>query len=174
MEETHAHRQRQQTLSHACHVGSHQQASAKARVTQPDERILAACRAAKIHDAIAALPDQYRTNIGSGGSQLSGGQKQRVSIARALVRAPRLLLLDESTSAMDASSEKAFQETLSKLHSSRSCTIVAIAHRMRTIRTADVIFLFDQGRIVARGTHDELIKTCSRYQAMISHQSLSA
>ena len=174
MEETHAHRQRQQTLSYACHVGSHQHASAKARVTQPDERILAACRAAKIHDAIAALPDQYRTNIGSGGSQLSGGQKQRVSIARALVRAPRLLLLDESTSAMDASSEKAFQETLSKLHSSRSCTIVAIAHRMRTIRTADVIFLFDQGRIVARGTHDELIKTCSRYQAMISHQSLSA
>ncbi|WFD18638.1 hypothetical protein MCAP1_000844 [Malassezia caprae] len=122
-----------------------------------DPRVVAACEAAHVHSTIEALPDQYSTDIGTGGSQLSGGQKQRVAIARALVRQPKLLLLDESTSAMDAASEQAFQETLRQLHEARTCTIIAIAHRMRTIRTADVIFLFDHGRVVARGTHAELM-----------------
>lgn len=139
-----------------------------------DGRITEACEAAHLHTAIQAMPDGYRTDIGASGSQLSGGQKQRLAIARALIRRPHLLLLDESTSAMDASSEQAFQDTLNALYQSRQCTIIAIAHRMRTIRSADMIFLFDQGRVIARGTHNELLAASPQYQAMIAHQSLDS
>lgn len=138
----------------------------------PDERVVQACKDAYVHDAIMDMPDQYDTNVGPGGSHLSGGQRQRISIARALVRRPRLLLLDESTSAMDATSEQAFQRTLMHLRESRQCTILAIAHRMHTIRMADQIFLFRNGRIAARGTHDELVQVSEQYRAMISHQAL--
>ncbi|WFD07214.1 hypothetical protein MVES1_002573 [Malassezia vespertilionis] len=139
---------------------------------EPDPRIVEACMQAHIHDTIMAMPEQYNTIVGPGGNQLSGGQRQRVAIARALVRKPKLLLMDESTSAMDAASEQAFQATLDELHSSRTCTIIAISHRMRTVRMADQIFMFDHGQIIAQGAHNELIQTCAQYQAMISHQSM--
>lgn len=138
-----------------------------------DPRIVQACKDANIHDVIEAMPDGYQTDVGPGGSHLSGGQRQRLAIARALVRRPRLLLLDEPTSAMDATSEQAFQNTLEELQRSHACTIITVAHRMRTIRMADHIVLFSHGRIVARGTHAELMQHCAAYRTMVSHQSVA-
>ncbi|WFD04546.1 hypothetical protein MOBT1_003257 [Malassezia obtusa] len=138
-----------------------------------DPRIVQACKEANIHDVITGMPDGYQTDVGPGGTHLSGGQRQRLAIARALVRRPRLLLLDEPTSAMDATSEQAFQNTLDALQSSHACTIVTVAHRMRTIRMADLIVLFSHGRIVARGTHAELMQSCAAYRTMVAHQSVA-
>ncbi|WFD36566.1 hypothetical protein MCUN1_003449 [Malassezia cuniculi] len=137
-----------------------------------DPRVVKACEDAHVHDAIMRMPDNYQTNVGSGGKQLSGGQRQRVAIARALAREPRLLLLDESTSAMDAASESAFQKTIEELRASRTCTIIAIAHRLRTIVEADQIFVFSHGKIVAQGNHAELYAKSEQYRAMVAHQSL--
>lgn len=142
--------------------------------SEVDPRIVQACKEANIHDVIIAMPNGYHTDVGPGGTHLSGGQRQRLAIARALVRRPRLLLLDEPTSAMDATSEQAFQSTLEALHKSRQCTILTVAHRMRTIRMADHIVLFSHGRIVARGTHAELMQSCAAYRAMVSHQSVGS
>ncbi|WFD00874.1 hypothetical protein MYAM1_003629 [Malassezia yamatoensis] len=137
-----------------------------------DIRIKQACIEANIHDAIVAMPNGYWTDVGPGGTHLSGGQRQRLAIARALVRRPRLLLLDEPTSAMDANSEQAFQSTLEDLQRSHSCTIITVAHRMRTIRMADEILLFSHGKLTSRGSHDELLQSCAAYRMMVSHQSM--
>ncbi|CBQ72309.1 related to multidrug resistance protein 4 [Sporisorium reilianum SRZ2] len=137
----------------------------------PDALVVEACKAAGIHDTIVRFKKGYDTLISS--SQLSGGQKQRLSIARALIRKPRLLLLDESTSALDSQSEQAFQQTLSSIRDKGECTILAIAHRMRTIKDADVIFLFDNGQVEAQGGYAQLIKQSDKFKAMVSYQSLN-
>lgn len=137
----------------------------------PDTLIIEACKAAGIHDTIIRFKKGYDTLISS--SQLSGGQKQRLSIARALIRKPRLLLLDESTSALDSQSEQAFQQTLSDIRAKGECTILAIAHRMRTIKDADVIFLFEGGELEAQGGYAQLIKGSDKFKAMVSYQSLN-
>ncbi|KAK7991059.1 hypothetical protein PG990_015339 [Apiospora arundinis] len=116
--------------------------------------IEAACRLANIHDTI-----------------LSGGQKQRLAIARALVRKPRMLLLDESTSALDAESERLLQQGLDQA-ASGGITVVAIAHRLHTIRRADVIFMIEEGRCVERGTHEELMRKSESYRVNVLHQTL--
>jgi ATP-binding cassette subfamily B (MDR/TAP) protein 1 len=134
-----------------------------------DAEIETACRLANIHDTIAALPQGYETNCGPNGNQLSGGQKQRLAIARALVRRPRLLLLDESTSALDAESESLLQQGLDV--AARGITVVAIAHRLRTIRRADVIFLIEGGVCVDQGTHEELVARSERYRVNTMHQT---
>ncbi|KAJ9475197.1 putative Alpha-factor-transporting ATPase (putative) [Pseudozyma hubeiensis] len=139
--------------------------------TIDDDIIVSACKAAGIHDTILRFKNGYDTLISS--SQLSGGQKQRLSIARALVRKPRLLLLDESTSALDSESEQAFQQTLAKIREDGECTILAIAHRMRTIKDADVIFLFEGGEVEAKGGYKELMKASDKFKAMVSYQSLN-
>ncbi|KAK0615532.1 ABC transporter fmpD [Lasiodiplodia hormozganensis] len=136
-----------------------------------DAEIEEACRLANIHDVIAALPDGYDTVVGPNGGRLSGGQKQRLAIARALVRRPRLLILDESTSALDAESEKLLQDGLAKAVAQRGITVLAIAHRLHTIRKADVIFLIEQGRCVDRGTHDELFERSESYRTNVLHQT---
>ncbi|THV48602.1 hypothetical protein BGAL_0238g00030 [Botrytis galanthina] len=134
------------------------------------DEIIAACKLANIHDTIAALPDGYQTLCGTNGNQFSGGQKQRLSIARALVRKPKLLILDESTSALDAESEKLLQDGLEK--AARGITVIAIAHRLRTIRKADVIFLVDAGRCTDQGSHEELLERSESYRANVMHQTV--
>ena len=136
----------------------------------PDSLVTDACKAAGIHDTIMGFKKGYDTLISS--SQLSGGQKQRLSIARALIRKPRLLLLDESTSALDSQSEHAFQQTLANIRNEGKCTILAIAHRMRTIKDADHIFLFENGQLEAQGAYAELMKRSDKFKAMVSYQSL--
>ncbi|KAK7712243.1 hypothetical protein SLS63_012481 [Diaporthe eres] len=131
-----------------------------------------ACRLANIHDVIAALPEGYDTLCGPNGSQFSGGQRQRLSIARALVRRPSLLILDEPTSALDAESERLLQEGLER--AARGVTVVAIAHRLHTIRKANRIFLIEAGRCVDAGSHEELLERSASYRANVMHQTVAA
>jgi ATP-binding cassette subfamily B (MDR/TAP) protein 1 len=137
-----------------------------------DEEIQEACKLANIHEAIMQLPQGYETQCGSNGSQLSGGQRQRLSIARALVRKPKLLLLDESTSALDAESEKALELGLERAVKGHGVTVIAIAHRLRTIARADVIFLVEGGQVVDQGKHEELVQRSESYRVNALHQML--
>jgi ATP-binding cassette, subfamily B, bacterial len=114
-----------------------------------------AAKQAHIHDFIIALPDGYETVIGELGSTLSGGQRQRIAIARALVKNPSILILDEPTSALDAESSKQVQHTLNHLQGNR--TVVVITHQLNTVKDFDQIMVLERGRIVERGTHDNLL-----------------
>jgi subfamily B ATP-binding cassette protein MsbA len=119
------------------------------------EEIEEAARKAQAHDFILELPDGYETPLGERGVTLSGGQRQRIAIARALMRDPKLLVLDEATSSLDTLTEQHIQEIIDALRGSR--TIIVIAHRLSTIRNVDHIYVMDQGRIVEQGNHDELM-----------------
>jgi ABC-type multidrug transport system fused ATPase/permease subunit len=145
---------------------------ARPGVDPSDADVEEACKLANIHDTIVALPDGYDTQCGNNGGQLSGGQRQRLSIARALVRKPRLLLLDESTSALDAESERLLQDGLEK--ATQGITVVAIAHRLHTIRRADVIFMIEDGRCVEKGSHEELMVRSESYRVNVLHQTLDS
>ena len=122
--------------------------------TDPD-RVVHAARVANAHEFIMETEKQYEEGVGEGGSKLSGGQKQRISIARAVMANPPILILDEATSALDTESERLVQDAIIKLMQNR--TSIVIAHRLSTIKHADLILVLDEGRIVERGTHEELI-----------------
>lgn len=132
------------------------------------EEIIEAAKAANAHDFIEELPQGYDTIVGERGIKLSTGQKQRIAIARALLRDPKILILDEATSSLDSLSEKLVQEALEKLMEGRTTFI--IAHRLSTVRKADKILVLEEGKIVERGTHQELIKTGGIYSKLYSLQ----
>ncbi|CAH2305682.1 bile salt export pump [Pelobates cultripes] len=133
------------------------------------EEIINAAKEANAYNFIMDLPQQFDTLVGEGGGQMSGGQKQRIAIARALVRNPRILLLDMATSALDNESEATVQEALDKVRFGR--TTISIAHRLSTIKNADVIIGFEHGRAVERGTHDELLERKGVYFTLVTLQS---
>lgn len=134
-----------------------------------EEQIIKACKEANIYDFITSLPAGFETDIGSKGAMLSGGQKQRIAIARALLREPKILLLDEATSALDSDSEAVVQAALDAAAKGR--TTIAVAHRLSTVRNADVIFVVEDGQVAEFGTHAVLMAQRGRYFEMVQLQS---
>jgi ABC-type multidrug transport system fused ATPase/permease subunit len=137
--------------------------------TATQEQVEEAAKIANAHDFIIATPQGYETNIGDRGSKLSGGQRQRISIARAILKNPPILILDEATSSLDTESEKMVQEALDHLMENR--TTLVVAHRLSTIRRADEICVLHEGRIVERGKHDDLMKLNGFYSRLVEMQS---
>ena len=129
-----------------------------------------AAKAAYAHDFIVALPQGYQTVIGDAGNKLSGGQKQRLTIARALLKNPDILILDEATAALDTEAELQVQNALEQLMQNR--TTVVIAHRLSTIQKADLILVLDQGKITASGTHDSLLEKSADYKKWVKIQRM--
>ena len=132
-----------------------------ARPSATQQDLEAACRAAQIHDVIAALPDGYDTIVGERGYRLSGGEKQRLAIARMLLKDPCVVILDEATSHLDSENEALVQEALD--HALQGRTSIVIAHRLSTVRQADLIIVVDDGRIVEQGTHESLVEAGGLY-----------
>ncbi|EMT61120.1 Leptomycin B resistance protein pmd1 [Fusarium odoratissimum] len=137
-----------------------------------EDDIVQACRSANAWDFICSLPEGLNTPCGANGLQLSGGQRQRIAIARALIRNPRLLLLDEATSALDTQSERVVQDALNEAAKTGDRITIAVAHRLSTVRHADMICVFYNGKILVTGTHDELLARSDMYKKMCEAQNL--
>jgi ABC-type multidrug transport system fused ATPase/permease subunit len=133
-----------------------------------EEQVINAAKIANAHDFILQTENGYQTNIGDRGGRLSGGQRQRVSIARAILKNPPILILDEATSALDTESERLVQNALENLMKNR--TSIVIAHRLSTIINADEICVLNEGKIVERGTHEELLKKAGVYKNLYDIQ----
>jgi ATP-binding cassette, subfamily B, bacterial MsbA len=141
------------------------------RLDASEAQVIEAARKAHADDFIRGLPDGYQTQVGERGDQLSGGQRQRIAIARAFLRDAPILILDEATSALDSESEAMVQQALAELVKGRTTFI--IAHRFSTITIADRILVFQNGRIIADGTHEQLRDQSAIYQSMLGGQPLS-
>jgi len=139
-----------------------------AKADASDEEIIRACKEANAFDFIEKLPKKLDTLVGEGGAQLSGGQKQRIAIARALIRNPKLLLLDEATSALDTHSEAVVQAALDNINVGR--TTIVIAHRLSTVRNADMIVAFENGKVKEKGTHEDLMQLKGLYFSLVERQ----
>jgi ABC-type multidrug transport system fused ATPase/permease subunit len=130
-----------------------------------DEHLLQPCREAQLLELIQWLPDGLSTRLSEGGRNFSGGQRQRLEIARALLRDPTMLILDEAASALDADTEQRLEEALHR----RACTQIVVAHRLSTVQDADLILVLERGRVVQRGRHEELLaETGGAYAALLA------
>lgn len=132
--------------------------------------VIEATKSAQAHDFINELPLRYETRLEENGANLSGGQRQRLSIARAMLKKPDILIMDEATSNLDAITEKQLDKTISEY--SENMTTIFIAHRLSTIKNCDQIFVMDKGRIIERGTHEELKRLGGKYSMLAKQQSL--
>ena len=139
------------------------------RADATENEIVAAAKAARIHDFIMSLPEGYATTVGERGLKLSGGEKQRVGIARTLLKNPPILVLDEATSALDTQTERSIQDSLLEMGQGRS--VITIAHRLSTIADADCILVLEDGLVTERGRHEELLALDGKYAAMWARQS---
>jgi ATP-binding cassette subfamily B protein len=142
------------------------------RPAATQDEVIAAAKAAHIHDFILSLPDGYETMVGERGLKLSGGEKQRVAIARAILKNPRIMIFDEATSALDSRTEQAIQRELNAIAQGR--TTLVIAHRLSTVMDADEILVLEQGRIIERGRHAELLLSGGSYAQMWALQQQEA
>tara|TARA_B100002003_G_scaffold48456_1_gene43580 strand:- start:1141 stop:2064 length:924 start_codon:yes stop_codon:yes gene_type:complete len=138
--------------------------------TATENEVEEACKLANAHDFIMEMPEGYNTVVGDRGVRLSGGQRQRIALARALLRKPELLILDEATSSLDSQSETLIQEAIEKI--AHQTTMVIIAHRLSTIANADWIYVLEEGRVVEQGTYGELIDLKSSFKRMAELQGL--
>ena len=134
-----------------------------------EEAIVAAAKVANAHSFISKLEHGYQTIIGDRGSKLSGGERQRLTIARAVLKNPPILILDEATSSLDTESERLVQEALTNLMQNR--TSIVIAHRLSTIQNADEILVMQSGRIIERGTHQNLMASNGTYKRLVEMQA---
>ena len=135
-----------------------------------EEAIVDVAKRCELHDFIMSLPEGYNTEVGAHGSKLSGGQRQRLAIARALIRDPEILLLDEATSQLDANTERDIRKAIAAASQGR--TTIMIAHRLASVQHADRIFVFESGRIIEQGKHDELVSKGGIYASMVAAQEL--
>jgi ATP-binding cassette subfamily B protein len=149
-------------------AGSYYENIAYAKPDATYEEIIAAAKAANAHDFIVQTADGYNTLIGEGGLSISGGERQRLSIARALIKNPDILILDEATSSLDVETEAAIQESLTRLTKGR--TTIAIAHRLSTLRNADRLVVLDKGQVAEVGTHMELLRKKGIYYGLVMAQ----
>ena len=134
-----------------------------------ESEMMAACKAAQLHDFLVALPDGYDTIVGEYGYRLSGGERQRLAIARVILKQPRIVILDEPTSSLDGITERAIKDALDSTLFRRATTIV-IAHRLSTILNADEIIVLDDGKLIDSGRHDELLARCTLYNRLYQEQ----
>ena len=134
-----------------------------------DTEIEAAAQAAAVHDVVLSFPDGYKTLVGEKGVTLSGGQKQRVAIARTLLKNPRILILDDSTSSVDTETEAEIRSALEMLMMNRTTFI--IAHRIQSVMNANLILVLDKGHIVQKGTHQELLAQDGIYRQIYDIQT---
>lgn len=133
-----------------------------------DEQIRRAAKIAQAHDFISAMPDGYGHMISSKGTNLSGGQRQRILIARAIAADPGILILDDSSSALDYKTDASLRQALKE--SMSASTVITVAQRVSSVKNCDLIIVLDEGRIIGRGTHEELMEKCAEYRQISDSQ----